>query len=115
MGNRHYRGGDEADPPGLAASWWRVAFSWLATLAFVAVVGPVSGDKAGAFIVFVLLFPILGLLMVAVVGMGLLVLFNAIRGRGPGPGNLMFWLEVLPAAIGIFTGLQYIATLKAPW
>jgi len=115
MGNRHYRGADDGEPPDVAASWWRIAFGWLVTLAFLATVGPVSGDKAGAFVVFVLLFPVVALLMAAVVVMGLLALFNAFRGSGPGPGNLMFWLEVLPAAVGLVAGAQYVATLRAPW
>ena len=115
MGDRHYRGGDREDEPGVAASWWRIAFSWLVLLAFLSVVGPVSGDKAGAFVLFVLLFPVIALLMAVVAGMGLLTLFNAVRGSGPGPGNLMFWLEVMPAAVGVLAGMQYVATLKGPW
>ena len=115
MGDRHYRGTEDREPPGVAASWWRIAFSWLVALAFLATVGPVSGDKAGAFVLFVLLFPVIALLMAVVAGMGLLALFNAFRGSGPGPGNLMFWLEVLPAAIGLLAGVQYVATLKGPW
>ena len=84
MGDRHYRGTEDREPPGVAASWWRIAFSWLVALAFLSVVGPVSGDKAGAFVLFVLLFPVIALLMAVVAGMGLLALFNAIRCSGPG-------------------------------
>lgn len=115
MGDRHYRGGDRSEAPTLEASWWRIAFSWLVALAFVLTVGSVSGDRAGAFVVLLLLFPVLAVLALVVIGMGLLALVNAARGTGPSPGNLMFWLELLPAAIALLAGVNYLATLKQPW
>ena len=113
--NRHYRGSEREREPRLGSSLGRMAFSWLVTLGFVALVGPVLGNKAGAFVLFVLVFPVIALLMLAVAGMGLLSLINALRGTGPGPGNLMFWLEILPAAIGVVVGLYYLAALQGPW
>lgn len=115
MGDRHYRGSGRRDAPTLEASWWRIAFSWLVALAFVLTVGPVSGDKAGAFVFLLLLFPVLAVLALVVIGMGLLTLVNAFRGTGPRPGNLMFWLELLPAAIALLAGMNYLATLRQPW
>ena len=115
MGNRHYYGGDRREEPELSASWWRIAFSWLVTIAFVLRVGPASGDKLYAFIVLMFFFPVIALLMLGVICMGLLALVNAIRGTGPRPHNLMFWLEVLPAAIGLLAGLNYLAALEEPW
>lgn len=113
--DRHYRGSERKREPQLGASLGRFAFSWLVTFGFVLLVGPVLGNKAGAFVLFVLVFPVIALLMLVVVGMGLLTLANALRGTGPRPDNLMFWLEILPAAIGIAVGLYYLAALKGPW
>ena len=113
--NRHYRGREREREPRLAGSFGRIAFSWLVTIGFVLSVVPVLGNKAGAFVLFVLVFPVIALLMLAVAGMGLLTLLNAVRGTGPRPGNLMFWLEALPAVVGIVAGMFYLATLKGPW
>ncbi|MCW5580289.1 MAG: hypothetical protein KIS72_02975 [Luteimonas sp.] len=115
MGNRHYYGGDRREEPELSASWWRIAFSWLVTIPFVLCVAPVSGDKIYAFIVLLFFFPVIALLMLGVVCMGLLTLVNAVRGTGPRPDNLMFWLETLPTAIGLLAGVNYLAALKGPW
>ena len=53
--------------------------------------------------------------MLGVVAMGLWTLVAAVRGSGPGPGNLMFWMEVLPTAIGIIGCLSFLSSLSEPW
>lgn len=118
MGNRHYQGGDRdrrRGEPSLPASGARIVFSWAVTLAFLVSVGGGLGNPAGAFVIFVLLFPVIALLMLAVIAMGLWTLIAAVRGSGPGPGNFMFWMEVLPSAVGVLVGLGYWSSLSAPW
>ncbi len=85
--NRRCRGREHDHEPRLADSSGRIAFGWLAAIGFVLSAGPALGSKAGAFVLFVPVFPVIALLMLVVVGMGLLTLVNAVRGTGRVPAT----------------------------
>ena len=118
MGNRHYHGDGgkgNRDEPSVEASGVRIVFAWIVALMFLATAQGGLRDPAGAFVIFVVLFPVIALLMLGVVAMGLWTLVAAVRGSGPGPGNLMFWWEVLPTGIGIIGCLSFLSSLSEPW
>lgn len=117
MGNRHFHGNERASAalPSLGTAWVRCLLAWIVALAFVAIIAPGSGGKAGAFIVFLLLYPLILVAMAGVVVLGCATLVRAIRGTGAGPGNLMFWLELLPSVIGLGAAASFWTLLKAPW
>ena len=118
MGNRHYHGDGgqgNRDEPSVEASGVRIVFAWIVALMFLATAQGGLRDPAGAFVIFVVLFPVIALLMLGVVAMGLWTLVAAVRGSGPGPGNLMFWMEVLPTAIGTIGCLSFLSSLSEPW
>ena len=87
MGNRHYHGDGgkgNRDEPSVWASGVRIVFAWIVALMFLATAQGGLRDPAGAFVIFVVLFPVIALLMLGVVAMGLWTLVAAVRaGRRP--------------------------------